>query len=86
MCRVTTPEEPGSCVSIYLRIAVKNHWENLDEFCPARFDRSSEDKQPPFTYVPWRRTAQSVSAQLLPRLRPGRHLAFSQNFDRVAQR
>ena len=47
------PEGTRVMYSIYLSHRDKNHWDNPTEFCPARFDRSSEDKQPPFTYVPF---------------------------------
>ncbi len=47
------PEGTRVMYSIYLSHRDKNHWENPTEFCPARFDRNSEDKQPPFTYVPF---------------------------------
>lgn len=47
------PEGTRVMYSIYLSHRDKNHWENPTEFCPARFDRKNEDKQPPFTYVPF---------------------------------
>ena len=47
------PEGTRVMYSIYLSHRDKNHWDNPTEFCPARFDRNSEDKQPPFTYVPF---------------------------------
>ncbi|MEZ4768782.1 MAG: cytochrome P450 [Caldilineales bacterium] len=47
------PEGTRVMYSIYLSHRDKNHWENPNDFCPARFDRHSEDRQPPFTYVPF---------------------------------
>ena len=47
------PEGTRVMYSIYLSHRDKNHWENPNEFCPARFDRHSGDRQPPFTYVPF---------------------------------
>lgn len=47
------PEGTRVMYSIYLSHRDKNHWENPTEFCPARFERGSEDRQPPFTYVPF---------------------------------
>lgn len=39
--------------SIYLSHRDKNHWEDPDQFCPARFDRQQDSDRPPFTYVPF---------------------------------
>ncbi len=39
--------------SIYLSHRDKNHWENPEEFCPARFDRQQESNRTPFSYVPF---------------------------------
>lgn len=39
--------------SIYLSHRDKRYWDNPEQFCPARFDHHSGQKQPPFTYVPF---------------------------------
>lgn len=58
------PQEQGLCgyqvgegtrvmYSIYLSHRDPEHWREPDAFCPARFARGSEEKVPPFTYVPF---------------------------------
>jgi cytochrome P450 len=47
------PEGTRVMYSIYLSHRDKRYWEDPEQFCPARFDRHSEQKQPPFTYVPF---------------------------------
>jgi cytochrome P450 len=39
--------------SIYLSHRDVDQWEDPERFCPARFDRLSERRRPPFTYVPF---------------------------------
>ena len=39
--------------SIFLSHRDKNYWQDPEAFCPARFDRSNEEKRPPMTYVPF---------------------------------
>ena len=39
--------------SIYLSHRDVDQWEAPERFCPARFDRQSERRRPPFTYVPF---------------------------------
>lgn len=40
-------------MSIYLSHRHSAHWQNPDAFCPERFARSSPEKVPPFTYLPF---------------------------------
>jgi cytochrome P450 len=58
------PQEQGLCgyrvgegtrvmYSIYLSHRDHEHWREPDAFCPERFARGSEEKVPPFTYVPF---------------------------------
>ena len=39
--------------SIFLSHRDKNYWQDPEAFCPARFDRTNEEKRPPMTYVPF---------------------------------
>jgi cytochrome P450 len=39
--------------SIYLAHRDKKHWENPDQFCPHRFDKTARSQRPPLTYVPF---------------------------------
>lgn len=48
------PKDNRVMYSIYLSQRDPVHWENPDEFCPARFDRSQRGSAPPaFAYVPF---------------------------------
>lgn len=47
------PENTRVMYSIYLAHRDKAHWDDPESFCPARFERQRESKQPPFTYVPF---------------------------------
>lgn len=47
------PEGTRIMYSIYLSHRDQRYWENPEQFCPARFDHHSGQKQPPFTYVPF---------------------------------
>jgi cytochrome P450 len=47
------PEDSRIMYSIYLSHRDQRYWENPEQFCPARFDHHSGQKQPPFTYVPF---------------------------------
>lgn len=47
------PEDSRIMYSIYLSHRDKRYWDDAEQFCPARFDHHSGQKQPPFTYVPF---------------------------------
>ncbi len=53
LCGYRVPEGTRIMLSIYLAHRDKDHWQNPDAFCPARFARGQEEKVPPFTYVPF---------------------------------
>jgi cytochrome P450 len=47
------PEDSRIMYSIYLSHRDQRYWDDPEQFCPARFDHHSTQKQPPFTYVPF---------------------------------
>ena len=47
------PQGSRVMYSIYLSHRDPEHWDDPERFCPARFDRHSAAKQPPFAYVPF---------------------------------
>lgn len=48
------PKDNRVMYSIYLSHRDPAHWENPDDFCPARFDRAQRGSAPPaFAYVPF---------------------------------
>ena len=54
--RVGHYEIPGGSrvmMSIYLSHRYPAHWQQPDAFCPERFARNSQEKVPPFTYLPF---------------------------------
>ena len=53
ICGYRVPEGTRVMMSIYLAHRDKDHWRDPDAFCPARFAHDSEEKVPPFTYLPF---------------------------------
>ncbi|MBW7883226.1 MAG: cytochrome P450 [Caldilineaceae bacterium] len=53
ICGYRVPERTRVMYSIYLSHRDGAYWQDPDTFCPARFGRESEEKVPPFTYVPF---------------------------------
>lgn len=53
ICGYRVPEGTRVMMSIYLAHRDPDHWRDPDAFCPARFAHDSEEKVPPFTYLPF---------------------------------
>ncbi|MCB9125888.1 MAG: cytochrome P450, partial [Caldilineaceae bacterium] len=53
VCGYRVPEGTRVMYSIYLSHRDKDHWQDPEQFCPARFERGNEEKVPPFTYLPF---------------------------------
>ncbi len=53
VCGYRVPDGTRVMYSIYLSHRDKDHWQDPEQFCPARFERGNEEKVPPFTYLPF---------------------------------
>ena len=53
VCGYRVPEGTRVMMSIYLAHRDPDHWRDPDAFCPARFAHDSEEKVPPFAYLPF---------------------------------
>lgn len=47
------PQDTRVMYSIYLAHRDPQYWDNPEQFCPERFDKTHDEKRPPLTYVPF---------------------------------